>query len=144
MAKNRNTTPRATIVYYDGSCPLCRREIAIYRRLEPLSELRWEDVSRADARLPAGLDTRAAMARFHVALPGGELRSGARGFVALWRVLPGWRWLGRFASLPGVTPLLELAYRAFLPLRPRLQRWLAPRETACGPGCATERRSVGD
>ena len=63
------------------------------------------------------------MARFHVRLPSGELLSGAAAFAALWRSMPGWRWLGRLASLPGVTPVLELAYKGFLRIRPGMQRF---------------------
>jgi hypothetical protein len=52
------------------------------------------------------------------------VQSGARGFIALWLSLPGWRWLGRIASVPPMPHLLELMYRAFLPVRPFLQRLL--------------------
>lgn len=44
--------------------------------------------------------------------------------AALWRALPGWRWLGRIVGARLVLPLAEGAYRAFLPLRPRLLPWL--------------------
>ena len=48
--------------------------------------------------------------------------SGAAAFVALWLLFPGWRWLGRFGSLPGMRAVLEVAYRGFLRVRPRVQR----------------------
>jgi hypothetical protein len=60
------------------------------------------------------------MARFHVRLADGTLVSGAQGFIRLWESLPGWRRLSRVARLPGVAQLLELGYRAFLPVRPVL------------------------
>lgn len=109
-------------VLFDGSCPMCRREIGMYRGLNASCPINWLDVS-APLALPIDETTRARyMARFHVREADGRLLSGAAAFVALWRKLPGWHWLARLASLPGVTPLLELMYRSFLPLRPRLQR----------------------
>lgn len=115
-----NTPPRLT-VYFDGSCPLCRREIALYRRLPQAQSLLWVDVSEGQA-LGADLSCTAAMARFHVRDPQGCLYSGAAAFSHLWRAFPGWRWLGWCSAWPPMSWLFELAYRAFLPLRPRLQR----------------------
>lgn len=113
----------ALTVMYDGACPLCRREIGLYQSLTPLENVAWLDVSEATAHMnPA--DQARYMARFHVRQKDGQLLSGAAAFVALWLTMPGWRWLGRFGRLPGVTPMLELMYRGFLHLRPHLQRWM--------------------
>ena len=109
-------------VLYDGACPLCRREIAMYRGLATVQPLAFVDVSDPSAALPPGADRARLLARFHVLRADGSLADGARGFVALWAALPGWRWLARLAAVPGVTPLMELAYRAFLRLRPAMQR----------------------
>lgn len=112
------------MVMFDGACPLCQREIGLYQSLTPLEPVAWLDVSTAD--LTPEVRTR-LMARFHVQPSEGPMLSGAAAFVALWLTLPGWRWLGRLGRWPGVTPLMEVAYRAFLTLRPTLQRWLKPR-----------------
>jgi predicted DCC family thiol-disulfide oxidoreductase YuxK len=106
---------------YDGSCPLCQREIGLYQSLTPLQPVAWLDVSTANL----SPETRHQfMARFHVQQSDGQLLSGAAAFVALWLNMPGWRWLGRLGRLPGVTPVLEMLYRGFLPIRPTLQKWV--------------------
>jgi predicted DCC family thiol-disulfide oxidoreductase YuxK len=107
-------------VYYDGGCPLCAAEIGLYRRQDRSGSLNLVDVSDAGAVLPSGLSRDAALARFHVLRPDGQLQSGAAAFAALWRSVPGWQVLGRVAQHPRILPLIEAAYRAFLPIRPRL------------------------
>ena len=123
----------ALTVLYDGACPLCRREISLYRGLPASQPLAFVDVSDAATALPAGTQRAQLLARFHVQRPDGTLADGARGFVALWALLPGWRWLARVAALPGVTPLMEAAYRGFLRLRPQMQRFAAAFEPASLP-----------
>lgn len=67
------------------------------------------------------------MQRFHAITATGELLSGARAFVYVWALLPGWRHLARVARVPGVLWLMEAAYRIFLIFRPWMQtayrRW---------------------
>jgi predicted DCC family thiol-disulfide oxidoreductase YuxK len=107
-------------VYFDGSCPLCRAEVGVYQKADGNNEIRWCDVS--SETLPDGMTRDQAMARFHVSNEQGEMLSGAKAFIALWLGLPRWRWLGRIASLPPLPLILEAAYRAFLPIRPVLQK----------------------
>lgn len=108
-------------VMFDGSCPLCRREVGVYRNLTPTTPIQWVDVSDSLLALPEDIDRAHAMRRFHVRTAEGVLLSGAAAFVALWSTLPGWRWLGRIGALPGVTPVLEILYRGFLRVRPLMQ-----------------------
>ena len=83
-------------VLYDGACPLCRREIAVYRDLQPLqpgSTVSFADISNAAVPLPAGTTREQLLARFHVQGRDGQLVSGAQAFLALWAALPvgaGW------------------------------------------------------
>ncbi len=110
-------------VYYDGACPLCRREIGFYRRRRGAGQIQWIDVSRVEGGQPApDLCRSDALARFHVRLPNGTLVSGGRAFAELWAALPGFSWLGKIGRSPLLAPLMELAYRAFLRLRPSIQR----------------------
>ena len=118
----------ALTVLYDGACPLCRREIAVYRDLQPLqanSPVCFTDVSNAAVPLPAGTTREQLLARFHVQGRDGQLLSGAQAFLALWAALPGWRWLALAGRLPVAGWLMERMYRLFLRCRPMLQRWAA-------------------
>lgn len=112
-------------VFYDGSCPLCRREMALYRNRLGAGAITWCDVSKsASSQLRPGLCRDAAMARFHVQLPNGDLADGGDAFVALWCALPAFRVPGMVMRLPGVRFLVNEAYNGFLLIRPWLQRVL--------------------
>lgn len=125
-------TGRAT-VFYDGGCPLCRREIDFYRRQRGADSLDWQNisVSRNDVVAP-GLTREEALARFHVRLGDGRLVSGGDAFTAVWRHLPLFRPAGLVLSLPGLRWLLNRAYDGFLKLRPAMQRRLSGGTKSCG------------
>lgn len=110
-------------VFYDGACPLCRREIGFYRRCEGSQAIEFIDVSKeTGGEVAPGLSRDEAMRRFHVRGADGKIVSGGMAFVQLWKALPGLRRAGRLLSLWPLPILLEGAYRAFLVLRPALQR----------------------
>lgn len=138
------TVPPALTVYYDGACPLCSAEIAHYRRQQGADTLCFVNVAEPTACGP-DLSHAQALARFHVRDAEGRLLSGAAAFACLWQHMPRWRWLGRVAACPPVLALLELGYRAFLPLRPALSRrlgpWLAKRATPPGSSRPPHRQS---
>ena len=118
----------ALTVLYDGGCPLCRREIAVYRDLrvlEPDAPVCFADISDAAVPLPPGTTREQLLARFHVQGRDGELLSGAQAFLRLWAALPGWRWLAFAGRLPGASWVMERTYRVFLRWRPMLQRLAA-------------------
>jgi demethoxyubiquinone hydroxylase (CLK1/Coq7/Cat5 family) len=120
----------ALTVYFDGACPVCSREIAVYRRQPGAQACAWIDASACDAAaLGPQLDRERALQRMHVRRADGTLVSGAAAFALMWQALPATRRLGRVAGWPPVTAVLELAYRAFLRLR---GAWRRPVAAATG------------
>ncbi len=125
----RGPAAPALTVFYDGACPLCRREIAFYRRRRGAAAIRWLDVSGLpEGEVAPGLPRCAALARFHVLLPDGRRLSGGPAFAAVWRALPAFRPLGWAFGFRETGWLADRAYDAFLRLRPRLQRLLVQGE----------------
>lgn len=116
------------IVWHDGACPLCRKEISVMRRLDRRGAIEFVDVTRADVSA-CPIDPVMMLARFH-ASENGNLLSGAAAFAAMWRAIPLLRPLGLAARAPWVLAALERVYVLFLRVRPRLQRVLADRRRA--------------
>ena len=132
-----------TTVYFDGSCPLCRAEIALYRRQAKGEALRFADVSNPGTPLGEDLERHRAMERFHVRKEDGGLVSGAAAFVEVWKRLPQWRWAARAAAIPGMVALLETAYQLFLAVRPHLVRLFVLSLNAGGEESRSDRQLVG-
>lgn len=114
-------TPDLTI-FYDGSCPLCRREIAHYLRRDRAGLLAALDIAADPGPLgPLGVTQAAALAALHVRDAAGRVETGAAAFLAIWERLPRWRLAARtIRGLPGALPLMEIAYRFVAPRRARI------------------------
>jgi predicted DCC family thiol-disulfide oxidoreductase YuxK len=109
------------IIWYDGACPLCIREIALMRRLDRRRAIDFRDIAPANAVCP--LDRQLMLARFH-ASEDGVILSGAAAFAAMWRAIALLKPLGLIARNAFVLRLLERFYNRFLIIRPRLQKLL--------------------
>lgn len=107
-------------VWFDGGCPLCAREIAVFRRLDRRAAIHFVDVSQSNSACPT--DRAQLLARFHAQEKGNPIVSGAAAFAAMWRAIPALRPLGELARVPVLLWALERLYRLFLKVRPRLQR----------------------
>ena len=113
-----------TEVFFDGACPLCRREISLYKRLDKVGSVNWVDVS-VQAPEDSRLDREELLRRFHIKNKNGQIFSGAKAFFELWRELPGWKWLGRMGKYTLVVKFAEMVYIGFLKVRPLMQRFAA-------------------
>ena len=108
-------------VFFDGGCPLCRREIGVYKRLDRGKKIEWTDVS---TQLPdeIAIDRKTLLKRFHVQSVDGVIYSGAEAFFKLWKEMPGWKWLGKLGNYGLVVKFAEMLYIQFLKVRPFLQK----------------------
>lgn len=113
---------RVTHVFFDGSCPICMREIAFYQKQIGGELISWIDVSSPEYE-PGDSEPSChlAMARFHVMLSDRRLLQGGAAFAALWASLPRYKWLGQVFLHRPFSTILSLAYGLFLLVRPRLQ-----------------------
>jgi predicted DCC family thiol-disulfide oxidoreductase YuxK len=100
-------------VLYNGACPICRREIDHYRRLDDdhASALDFADISEPSPDMTAlALDGDQARRRLHVLDADGHLLVGVPAFAAIWDRLPRYRWLAYISRLPILRWLLPWIY----------------------------------
>ena len=115
------------ILYYDGDCPVCSKEVAAYQKLDRSRAIRWHDVSASEGDL--GLDHVSqadALTILHARLPDGRLVTGVDAFIAVWERLSGFKSFARLARWRPVTWMLERGYAWYAPRRKRLTRMLEP------------------
>ena len=100
-------------VFFDGNCPLCRREIAALRRLDRRKRIRFTDIA-ADGFSPEHYAKSMAelMDQIHGRLPDGAWIVGVEVFRRLYSAV-GFSWLVAATRLPLISPLLEIGYRQF-------------------------------
>lgn len=99
--------------YYNGACPICRREIEHYKRVTAggSHELTWCDISsKSEAVAALGLDQEDVKRRLHVVDRHGRLQVGVPAFAALWSEIPRYRWLAVLVGLPGIRLLAAGVY----------------------------------
>jgi predicted DCC family thiol-disulfide oxidoreductase YuxK len=113
--------PFKTIMFYDGGCPLCNREVKHYQRLDIAQRIEWVDISRDMNLLEAfGVAFETAMERLHVLYRDGRLLTGAYAFAAIWSELPYYRTLAAVMRFPSALTMLDKLYSSFA--RWRFQR----------------------
>lgn len=118
-----NASEKLLNVYYDGLCPLCSREIDVYRKKDSRGKIRFVDI--ADPLFDAsseGLDGKKIHEVFHVKDKDSKLFTGVEGFVIIWDTLGIFRPLSVLAKLPVTSSFFHLGYSIFKRIRPMLPK----------------------
>lgn len=100
-----------TEVLYNGSCPICSREIDHYAAISDREALRIRYDDLGDRRMldAWGITKDDAARRLHVRKDG-QIYGGIPAFVVLWREIPRYRWLARVVNTPGVHRVACVVY----------------------------------
>ncbi len=106
--------PNKPILFYDGQCPLCRREIAHYQRLDSAQRIDWQDLFDQATRLDKwGLEKLDAMRVIHAIGQDGQVLKGVKAFMVIWQELPYYRHLAAVIRILRLESLLNWAYLKF-------------------------------
>lgn len=107
-------------MFYDGDCPLCRREIRLLRRLDRHGRIGFIDIAEPSFDpTTVGLSWQTLMDRIHGRVPDGTMIEGVEVFRRLYAAVG----LGPLVAITrwvGISHLLEAAYGIFAKHRLRL------------------------
>ena len=107
-------------VFFDGECPLCKREIDVLRRLDLRRRILFTDIAAPGFDAAAlGKTYPELMEVIHGRFPDGRFTTGVETFRQLYAAL-GFGPLVALSRLPGVRHLLDLGYHLFAKNRLRL------------------------
>jgi len=107
---------RQATIYFDGTCPLCVREMTALRLADSDDKIRFVDVTQ---HCPDHINYQEAMYELHVETPDGELLKAVDANVFIWRFIRRKPWLVPL-KLPILRQLTLMAYRVFAKHRQRI------------------------
>ena len=97
-------------IYTDGQCRFCLAMQGFAARRDRHQRLEWRDFNLPAIVAETPFSRDALDRRMHVRTPDGQWHTGYFGWVAIWSVLPRWRWLAPLARL---WPLRWLGPKAY-------------------------------
>ena len=120
LAQDGGPKPYPLTVYFDGDCPICRREIDLMKIFNRKNHLKFIDFA-ASSYLPEehGLSPCDLGQVIHARWADGTLITGVEVFREMWEAI-GLRALARLARRPMINKLLVRAYDWFARNRLRL------------------------
>jgi len=116
------------IVFFDGSCPLCRREMNHYRRIDRSGSIQWVDIS-SDVETLKSYDIPFdwAMRILHAVNKSGQVVVGVSAFVLIWGYLDYYKHLAKIVQFFKLEKVLNYFYQHFA-------RWRYQKR--CKGGCS--------
>ena len=125
------TSPWIIEVFYDGDCPLCRREIEFIRRLDRRGQIRFTNIAALGFDPMQNGKTRdELMAEIHGLLPNGSWVTGVEVFRRMYAAA-GFRLLAALTRLPVLSHVLDAGYRLFSTNRLRWTGRCSPEKLTC-------------
>lgn len=121
-------------VFYDGDCPLCRREVRYLARRNEAGRLKLTDIAAPDFDASSvGKTWDELMARIHARHRDGTWLIGVDAFAEIYRAV-GLGWIAALLRWPLTGSLARFGYRVFAKYRLRLTGRCATRSCAAsGP-----------
>ncbi len=130
MAKPDSKTEEPLAVYYDKSCPMCRREIEGLDEATAGSKLQLVDCSDTafadEAAERHGIDRTQMLEALHVRDAKGEWHTGINAFALLYRKV-GLTRMARVLDSKTLSPMLSGFYRWFARNRTAISRLSLPK-----------------
>tara|TARA_B100000900_G_scaffold231147_1_gene196277 strand:+ start:702 stop:1049 length:348 start_codon:yes stop_codon:yes gene_type:complete len=102
-------------VYFNNSCKICKAEIDLYKK-EKINEINWVDITNnTQAKIETKKNFKELLRRLHVEKDG-EIFSGAKAFLLVWKNIPKYKFLYFIFRLPIIFQIFLIGYEiiAFL------------------------------
>ncbi|MBB1268622.1 thiol-disulfide oxidoreductase DCC family protein [Shewanella sp. SR44-3] len=108
------------IIFYDGACPLCRREMDQLKYHDTLDKIQFEDLNAPEinARFPE-LNTVKANTLLHGLQANGDWLYGLDVTAKAWGLTGKHKWI-KLLRLPLIKPVADIAYLTFARHRYRI------------------------
>lgn len=96
-------------VYFNNSCKICKAEIDLYKK-EKIDDINWVDITNNNqANIETKKNSKELLRRLHVE-KSGEIFSGAKAFLLVWKNIPKYKFLYSIFSLPIIFQIFSLGY----------------------------------
>lgn len=114
---------KKAIIYFDGACHLCSREINYYRELDNYKNISYVDISQKNFDYKKeGFDKQRVQQFLHVRKRNGDIVTGVDAFSYIWKVLGKFKLLRLLIDNQPTRSIAQSSYYIFSLIRPMLPK----------------------
>ena len=118
-------------LFFDGACPLCKREISLLKKLDRKGKIKFTDISSSNFNPSTyGMSIDSLMKEINARLSDGTWIKGVEVFRKLYELV-GFKFIVKVSRWPVVSQLLDTGYRIFAKNRLRFTGRCLPESQSC-------------